>query len=149
MAHSSRTAAGSTASPTAISGRAWRVALSSGILVGAVSCASSQHRIVETAPDCRATNASASFLQVTIKDDTGVPLPGIHVRAEHPPDGAGDQTVDTDNMGRASLCLLDGGRWRIDVFGTGFTSLENAMTVTSGVSCTTSYTLHARQPSLP
>lgn len=121
------------------------VALSSGVLLVAVSCVSSQHRMVRTAPDCRANDGTVSFLHVTIKDDTGAPLPGIHVRAAQRADGSGDQTVDTDRMGRASLCLLDGGHWRIDAFGAGFTSLENDIDVMSRVSCTTTYTLQARQ----
>ena len=75
----------------------------------------------------------------------GAPLPGIHVRAAQRPDGSGDQTVDTDRMGRASLVLLDGGHWRIDAFGAGFTSLENDIEVMSRVTCTTTYTLRARQ----
>jgi len=131
MLHSSRTA----------------MALSSGILLVAASCTSAQHRVVETAPDCRATNGTVSFLFVTIKDDTNAPLPGIHVRATLPADRSGDQTVETDARGRASICLLDGGLWRIDAFGAGFTSLEDNIAAMSGVTCTTTYTMQARQPS--
>ena len=131
MLHSSRTA----------------MALSSGILLVAASCASAQHRVVETAPDCRVNDGTVSFLSVTIKDGAGAPLLGIHVRATRRADGSGDQTVDTDRMGRASLCLLDGGHWRIDAFAAGFTSLENDIEVMPRVSCTTTYTLQVRQPS--
>jgi hypothetical protein len=126
-----------------------RVALAAGILPAAASCASAQHSIVRTAPDCRVIDGTVSFLKVTIRDATGSPLSGVHVRAARPANGSGDQTVDTDPMGRATLCLLDGGRWRIDAFGAGFTSLESDVSVMSGVSCTTSYTLQVRRtPSL-
>lgn len=124
------------------------MALSSGILLFAASCASAPHRVVETTPDCRVNAGTVSFLFVTIKDEAGAPLPGIHVRATRPADGSGGQTIETDRMGRASLPLLDGGLWRIDAFGTGYTSLENNITVMSRSSCTTTYTLQSRKSSL-